>query len=386
MQKFRADRKRMVSEFISLAEIESLSLKEREMADKLKSVIKGMGYEPCEDDAGERAGGNAGNIIFNIPGTTSSAPVLLFMAHMDTVGPAANKKIIVDGDVIKTDGSTILGGDDAAGIECLFEALRILKENNVAHGSIQAVFTIAEETGLTGAKLLDYSMIRAKYGFVLDEGGHIGTFAVKGPAQYKIGGYLKGKAAHAGVEPEKGVSSIQIAARAVDNMKLGRLDAETTANIGIINGGKATNIVCDKVYIEGECRSRDRSRLEKQRIHMENCFTEAADYYGGVSEIESSLLFDSFEIGEIGDDEKELTGILKRAAAEAGVEYEPVATGGGSDTNIISGKGIRAVNLSVGMNKAHTVEEFINAGDLEKAAVFIAAIISAAAGDGGLAV
>ncbi|MDD5604231.1 MAG: M20/M25/M40 family metallo-hydrolase, partial [Eubacteriales bacterium] len=314
MQKFRADRKRMVSEFISLAEIESLSLKEREMADKLISVIKEMGYEPCEDDAGERAGGNAGNIIFSVPGTISSAPVLLFMAHMDTVGPAADKKIIIDGDVIKTDGSTILGGDDAAGIECLFEALRILKENNVAHGSIQAVFTIAEETGLTGAKLLDYSMIRAKYGFVLDEGGHIGTFAVKAPAQYKIGGYLKGKAAHAGVEPEKGISSIQMASRAVDNMKLGRLDAETTANIGIINGGKATNIVCDKVYIEGECRSRDRSKLEKQRRHMENCFTEAADYYGGVSEIESSLLFDSFEIG---DDEKERTGILKRAAAEA---------------------------------------------------------------------
>ncbi len=377
-------RERLTAEFLSLVNIESLSLKERKMADKLMEIIRGMGYEAYEDDAGIKAGGDSGNVIFNVKASVAennvkkccgSEPAALFlMAHMDTVGPAADKKIIIDGDIIKTDGTTILGGDDAAGIVCILESLRLLKENNIPHGDIQVAFTIAEETGLTGAKLLDYSKIKAKLALIFDEGGSIGSIAVKAPSQYKVQALLKGKASHAGVSPEEGISAIQIAARAIDRMKLGRIDEETTSNIGIITGGTATHIICDTVKIEGECRSRDDGKLESQKVHMTECLEEAAAHYGGKAEVNNILMFSSFTVSE---DDNEIMPILKVAAERAEVKLKLESTGGGSDTNIVSGKGIKAVNVSVGMKNAHSTDECINIADMADAARFLTEIIRA---------
>ncbi|AEV67821.1 M20/M25/M40 family metallo-hydrolase [Acetivibrio clariflavus] len=365
------NRQRMVDEFLELVRIDSLTYKEKEMAECLKAKLSNMGLSVEEDDAGIKIGGNSGNLICKIDGN-KSVPAVLLMAHMDTVTPGIGKKPVIDGNIIRTDGTTVLGGDDAAGIECILEAIRVLKENNLPHGDIFVVFTVAEEGGLWGAKNLDISRINAKYAFVMDDGGNIGHVAVNAPAQNKIDVIVTGKAAHAGMEPEKGVSAIQIAAEAISNMKLGRIDDETTANVGVINGGQATNIICDKVEIKAEARSRDMIKLQSQTEHMKECFYNAAQKYGGSIDFKSELLYPSFSISEQDD----IIKILKEASKKAGVELVLEATGGGSDTNIINSKGIKAVDVSVGMDKVHSVEEQICIDDLVKAAEFLIAIIT----------
>lgn len=363
-------KERMIEEFMELVRIDSLSGQERQMADTLKAKLASMGYEAYEDDAGEKTGGNTGNIICNVKGD-KDVPAVLLTAHMDTVVPGTGKKPVLDGGYIKSDGTTVLGGDDAIGLECILEALRVLKEQQIKHGDIQIAFTIAEETGLLGAKNLDYSKIHAKYGIVLDGGGPIGSVAIKAPTQNKMSIVVKGKAAHAGMEPEKGISAIQIASEAISKMKLGRIDPETTANIGTIKGGLATNIICDRVEITAEARSRSKDKMEQQTAHMKECFEKAAAMYGGSVEFTSSLEYEAYNIPE----DSKIMDILKKAAAECGIELLPEATGGGSDTNVINGKGIQAVDISIGMDKVHSVEERVLVDDMVKAAEFLVSII-----------
>ena len=365
------NKERMVNEFMQLVRIDSLSGNERQMADALKEKLSALGYQPVEDDAGGKTGGNTGNIICNVCGD-KKVPAVLLMAHMDTVVPGIGKNPILEDGYIRTDGTTILGGDDAIGLECILEALRVLKEDNIPHGDIQIAFTIAEEVGLLGAKNLDYSKIHAKYGIVLDGGGPIGCVAVKAPTQNRMNVVIKGKAAHAGMEPEKGVSAIQIASEAISQMKLGRIDSETTANIGVIKGGLATNIVCDRVEIAAEARSRTQSKLDVQTAHMKECFEKAAAHFGGSIEFTASLEYEAFNIPE----DSEIMMILKKAAADSTIELVPEATGGGSDTNVINGKGIQAVDISIGMDKVHSVEERVLVDDMVKAAGFLVSIIS----------
>lgn len=366
------NRQRMIDEFLELVRIDSLTHHERKMADLLIKKLKAMGMEPCEDDAGALTGGDAGNIICTLKGG-KNVPAILLMAHMDTVVPGLGKKPVIEGSIIKSDGTTVLGGDDVAGLECILEALRVIRERDIEHGDIQIVFTVAEEGGLFGSKNLDYSKIYAKLGFVFDGSGPIGTVAVSGPSQNQISVVVKGKAAHAGMEPEKGISAVKIASEAITVMRLGRIDAETTANIGTINGGQATNIVCDRVDISAEARSRNPERLKEQTGHMRDCFERAARKYGGSVDFTAELAYPSFNIGE-GD---AIIPILRRAARTAGVELILEATGGGSDTNVINGKGIQAVDLSVGMDKMHSVEEQICIDDMVKAAGLLVEIIKA---------
>ena len=363
-------KERIIDEFVQLVRIDSLSGQERQMADTLKEKLSAMGYEPFEDDAGEKTGGNAGNILCNVKGA-KNVPAVLLMAHMDTVVPGKGKKPILEDGYIKTDGTTVLGGDDAIGIACILEALRVLKEEDIPHGDIQVAFTIAEEVGLLGAKNMDYGKIYSKYGIVLDGGGPIGSVAVKAPPQNKINAVVKGRAAHAGMEPEKGISAIQIAAEAISHMKLGRIDSETTANVGVIKGGLATNIICDRVDIAAEARSRTKNKLDLQTAHMRECFEKAAALFGGSVEVTASLEYDAFEIpGDSG-----IMKILRKAAADIDIELLPEATGGGSDTNIINGKGIQAVDMSIGMDKVHSVEERVLVEDIVKAAEFLVSIL-----------
>lgn len=361
---------RMITEFMELVRIDSLSKKERHMADFLKAKLEGMGIEVFEDDAGRAIGGDAGNLICNLPGD-KKVPAVLLMAHMDTVIPGIGKKPVLDGDIIRSDGTTVLGGDDGAGIVTILEAIRVLKEDAIPHGDIQIAFTIAEEIGLCGAKNLNYDKIHAKYGFVMDSSGGIGFVATKAPSHNRIYADILGKAAHAGLEPEKGISAIVIAARAISAMTIGRIDEETTANIGIISGGHATNIVTDKVEVKGEARSRDPQKLEKQTSHMVKCFRDAASEMGGKAEVRVENEYPSFDISE----DQPIIGILKKAAEGIGLPLRLEATGGGSDTNIINGKGIQAVDIGVGMDKVHSVEERIKTEDLEKAAWFLVEIL-----------
>lgn len=364
------NRERLVNEFLELVSLDSLSKAEKQVAEALKNKFIEMGIEVIEDDAGQKIGGNTGNLIATVRGN-KDVPAILLMAHMDTVIPGIGKKAIIEGDIIKSDGTTVLGGDDFGGIVSILEAIRVIRERNIEHGDIQVAFTIAEEIGLLGAKNLDYSKINAKFGFVMDSGGKIGTVAVTAPSQTKIDVVIKGKAAHAGMEPEKGVNAIQIAAEAISQMTLGRIDEETTANVGIINGGRATNVVCDNVEVRAEARSRNIEKLQMQTEHMKECFIKAAEKFGGIAEIQASVAYPPFNIAK----DAKIISFLEKGAKEAGVDLVLEATGGGSDTNIINGKGIEAVDISVGMDKVHSVEERININDIIKATEFLIGII-----------
>lgn len=366
----QVNRDRLFNDFVQLVGIDSISLRERKMCDTLISMLRELGYSPIEDDAGEKAGGDCGNVICTVSGT-KDVPTILFAAHMDTVQPGIGKKAIISGDKIKSDGKTVLGGDDAAGIAAILEALRIIKENNIQHGDIQVVFTIGEEIGLLGSKNLDYSKLHSKYGFIIDSDGEVGCAAVRAPFHNKIHVTIHGKAAHAGIEPEKGISAVSIMAEAVSNMKLGRIDQETTANIGLISGGTATNVVCAKLDLDCEARSLNQSKLDEQTAHMKKCFEDAAVKFGGSVDFAAELEYPGYEISE----KDELLKILEKACTKSGLAFKPVSTGGGSDTNNFNSRGIKAVDLSIGMSKIHSIEEEILIEDIVKTSSLIVSIV-----------
>jgi tripeptide aminopeptidase len=369
------NKKRILDELVELIKIDSISSKEGSIANILASKLHQLGFEVYVDDAGIKAGGETGNIIATLKGNRPGKTVL-FSSHMDTVNPGEGINPIIDevNGLIKSDGTTILGSDDKGGIAAILEAVRIIKENNMEHADIQIVFSIWEEGGLLGAKHLDYSKIYADYAFILDGGGAPGKIIVKAPAQDSIQVKIKGKPAHAGVEPEEGISAAMVAARAIENMKLLRIDEETTANIGIIKGGIATNIVMPELEILAEARSLDNSKLNIQTQHMVKVFEKAAADFGAKVEIKTERMYSAFSV----DENDEIIGLLKRAFANMNIEPSVIPTGGGSDTNILNANGIKAVNLSVGMEKAHTLEEYIRIEDLMNSARMIVEIIKEA--------
>lgn len=359
---------RVINEFIELVTIDSISLQERNMADILKSKINGLGLEPLEDDAGKACGGQAGNIFAVLTGDPAR-PKLLLSAHMDTVSPGKNKHAVIQGDKILSDGTAVLGADDAGGIVSILEALRVVINSDLPHGEIKILFTVAEEIGLKGSKNVLPDLIKADYGIVMDGEGPAGIVINKAPAKNRMDIVIHGVGAHAGVEPEKGVDAVKILARAVSNMKLGRIDEATTANIGIVSGGKATNIVCDRIEIAAEARSTDMEKLKAQTDHMRACFEEAADFLGGNVGFKSELEYNAVNI------ENEEMLIQKLANLSGDITPLFKHSGGGSDSNIFNGYGIPSVAFSVGAFKVHTKNEFLIVDELVKAINFLVNII-----------
>jgi len=370
------NRQRLADEFISLVRIDSLTKQERKMADALLRKLKDMGLEPYEDDTASKIGGDAGNVICYVKGKKQK-PALMLMAHMDTVVPGISKKPVIDGDIIKTDGTTVLGGDDAAGIAVILETVKSLMEDKTPFADIFLVFTVAEESGLFGSRNLDLSRIPADYAIILDEGGDIGTVAVKAPHYNRFKVTFIGKAAHAGLEPEKGLNAIMMAAKAIAGMPhFGRIDEESTSNIGIIKGGQVRNIVCDTCEIEGEVRSVSEEKINRYTDEILDHFKNVSEEMGGTIKIELEKMYPGFDIKESDD----IISLLKEASEASDIPLKLHATGGGSDTNIINGAGIPAINTSVGMTNVHSTNEYIRISDMEKACRFLTAIIKAAYG------
>lgn len=362
--------KRLLERFLNYVQIDSPTKYEREFAEYIMKEMEKMGLEVHMDDAGEKVGSNSGNVIGRLKGNTDGETIL-FSAHMDTVSPGKGIKPVIKNGVIYSDGTTVLGGDDKAGIAAILEAIETVIEKDIPHGDIEVAFSIYEEGGLYGAKNLDYTKLKAKKGFVLDSGGNPGEIIIQGPAQNKIYAKFIGKEAHAGVAPENGISAIQMAAEAISNMKLLRIDEETTANIGVISGGEATNIVTKEVKIQGEARSLSDEKLQKQTEHMVKCCEEAAQKFGGRVEVEVDHSYGAFKVEE----DAEIVQKVKEACRNIGLEPYTTSSGGGSDTNILNANGIVAVNLGIGERKPHTVEEHIHIKDLENAARLVLEII-----------
>lgn len=360
----------VVEKFIELVQIDSESRFERQIANKIKEELTQLGMEVEEDNAGARIGSFTGNLIGKLEGNNSNLPTLCLMAHMDTVVPGKNVKPIIKDGVIYSQGKTILGADDKAGITAILTTLKYLVENDCEYGDIEVVFTVCEETGLLGSKNLETDKLEADMGVVFDCDGQIGTIITEGPAQDKIRVLVKGKPAHAGKNPNEGINAIKVASLALSNMKLGQIDEETTANIGVIEGGQATNIVPDKVELKGEARSRDEEKLDMQTEHMVNIFEKSAEQFYAETEIETNRLFSAFKI----DKKASIVQVAITAAEKLNLEPKLVSTGGGSDTNILNNKGIPAINLGLGTKEAHTPKENIevkNLVDISKYAVTI---------------
>jgi len=260
---------------IELVQIDSISRKEREIALRLKREMEELGGEVWIDDAGEKVGGNVGNLIAHFRGNSPGSTPILLSAHMDTVIPGEGVVPVLEGNILRSDGRTVLGGDDKSGIAIICEAVRVLREKHLPCSDIDVVFTICEEAGLLGAKCLDVSRLRARSGLVLDSDS-IGFLFTRAPAANHLEFRIRGLEAHAGVCPEKGISAIQVAALGISKMRLGRIDDETTANIGLIEGGAAVNIVPNSVHLKGEARSHSEEKLKQQTQHMIQCLEEAA--------------------------------------------------------------------------------------------------------------
>ncbi|MGL5651154.1 MAG: M20/M25/M40 family metallo-hydrolase [Paraclostridium sp.] len=355
------NKKRLIDEFIELVKIDSPSAKEGKVAKALVEKLEAIGCEVCIDEAGTKVGGETGNVIAKLKGNREGKTIL-FSSHMDTVSPGEGIKPIIDEatGIIKSDGTTVLGSDDKAGIAAILESLRVIQENNIDHADIEVVFSIWEEGGLFGAQYLDYSKVSPDFAFVLDSGGSPGEIITKAPAQDKIEITIKGKPAHAGLQPENGVSAIMVASKAIENMKLLRIDEETTANIGIVNGGIATNIVMPELEIVAEARSLEVAKLEAQTNHMVEEFKKAGEAMGAEVTAKVTRCYAPFKM----DDNEEIVELAKKAFSNLGIEAYTAATGGGSDTNVLNGNGVKAVNLGIGMKNAHTLEEYIAIEDI----------------------
>jgi tripeptide aminopeptidase len=362
------NQERIKNLLLELVQIDSHSRKEREVAERIKKYCEEMGAEVSIDEAGEKVGGNSGNVIARFRGTIPGAEPIMMSAHMDTVVPGEGVKPIIEGDIIRTDGTTVLGGDDKSGCAVIIETIRCLQEQNIPHTDIEAIFSICEEVGLLGAKHVDVSKIRSKYGIVFDSDDP-GFLFTKGPSANHLEFKIHGLESHAGVAPEEGISAIKIAAEAIAAMKLGRIDEETTANIGVIRGGEATNIITNLVYLKGEARSLDERKLDEQCAHMVKCFEDAAAKYevtvaGKTTKgrVESTVEreYSAMDV----PDSSHVVQLVIRAAARLGKEVKTLSSGGGCDANIFNRKGIECANLGTGMRAIHTVNEWLDVKDL----------------------
>ena len=360
------NQERMLKEFFTLVKMRCSSKGEREVADYIIKKLQGLGLEVTEDDTAAKITGTAGNIIARLKGT-KAGPRLMFSAHLDCVEPCSGILPQLAEGMITSAGDTILGSDDKAGVSAILEALNVIVEKKIAHSDILVVFTVGEESGLDGSRNISPDFLTADYGYVLDAGGTPGAIITMAPGENDLDVVVHGKTAHAGVAPEEGINAIVVAAKALANMKLGRIDEETTANVGIISGGHATNIIPDKVVLKCEARSRNLDKLKVQTDAMCQVFREVATQNGATVDIEIRKAYEPYVL----DKESPVVVLAQKAAQALGFEVKLVAHGGGSDANFFNKYGIPAAVLGVGMSKVHTTEEYIKELDLYKTAEFV---------------
>jgi tripeptide aminopeptidase len=363
---------RLYADFMALCRIDSEPLAERLMADHLKERLTALGFTVGEDRAGTALGGNAGNVFARLEGTVPGEP-LLFSCHLDRVSPGVGVKPRIEGDYIVSDGSTVLGADDGAGLAALLEGITALKEQGGGHPPIEVVLSVAEELALLGSSRFDISQVSSHCAFVLDASGPVGEIVVRAPEQVKLRALVGGRKAHAGFAPEQGVSAIQIAAHAITRMRLLRIDPETTANIGSIVAQGPTNIVADHCEVWAEARSLDPAKLQAQVNSMLAAFEGAAEELGGSVEVEVIACYQSYHL-----DENDLP--VRRAASAArkiGLTPRYKSTGGGSDANVFNNKGVPTVVLSCGYEKPHTTDERIALKQLSLLAEWVLSLAGA---------
>ncbi|MDE6658694.1 MAG: M20/M25/M40 family metallo-hydrolase [Eubacterium sp.] len=350
--------------FKNLVETDSPTYAERQICDILKAELANLNISVFEDNAGEQIGGNAGNLYAFVDGNVDLPPIL-FSAHMDTVAPAKNKKCIIDADgKIHSDGTTVLGSDDFAGICAIMEALKTIKENNVSHRPIEIIFSVSEENYCKGISQFDFDKVKSKEAYVFDLGGEIGVAAYAAPTILSFKADIIGKSAHAGFAPEEGIHSIKIAAEAISKINCGKIDEETTVNVGTIQGGTATNIVPDKCSITGEIRSYSDTKATWQYNSIEKIIKETAVKFNTSADVSFTKNITAYET----DVNHKVVERFKNVCSDLQLSPRMERSFGGSDNNVMAQNGINGIVVATAMNACHTLKEWTTVDELKKAA------------------
>lgn len=351
---------RLVQLFLDLCSINAPALAEKESVAFTKKLLLDIGLEVAEDAAGAAIGGNANNLIATLKGNKPGAPRVYLSAHFDTVEPTEGLVIEERDGVFYSASDTILGADDKAGMAPAIEAVRCLVESGEPHGDVVLLLSVSEEIGLKGAGALKIEDLGLDFGYVLDTGPPVGTFVTRTATHDKLDIEVIGKPAHAGKDPEKGINAIQVAAAAISRMTLGRIGPETTANLGSIEGGTGTNVVCPSVRIKAEARSTSVEDLDRQVNHMIAEFERAAREWGAEVKIDHKRHYSSYQIPE----DSKVVQVAQAASRALGFEPTLRTTLGGSDANIYNSKGVPSIVVATGMDKIHTHDEYVSRKDL----------------------
>ncbi len=350
---------RAVQSFLSLVQIDSVTYEEQRIIQHITRAFEALGLTVINDGTGRDG---AGNLLIRLPGTRPELPPLLLSAHTDTVEPGRGVKPRVEDGVIRSDGTTVLAADNKASVAALLEAVQILTEQRLPHRAVELVLTWGEERGHAGAVAFDSRQLAAQMGATLDDAAPPGRVTIAAPAYRSIRARFVGRAAHAGADPERGISAIVASAHAITRMRLGRLDHETTANVGIIRGGTARNAIPGAAELEAEARSRDNVKLERVVADMRQAMEGAAREVGAAVELDIKQEYAAYRHA----DTEPIVQEAVRAVRAVGLTPALGESGGGSDANTFNEKGIRCVNLGIGMADMHTVNESIRIVDLGK--------------------
>jgi tripeptide aminopeptidase len=344
----------VLSLFLELAAIPSPSGREGAVAERVASHLRSL------DLAVE--GDPAGNLLARIPPSAANGGAPIFLcSHLDTVPPTGRIEPVVEDGVVRNGAGTILGADNKASVAAMLEAARRILEERRPHAGVELLFTVGEETGLEGAKAFDPAALGARLGFVFDYSGRVGDVVAAAPYARKLRFVLKGRAAHSGIAPEEGRSAIYAAARAIAELRLGRIDAETTSNVGLIDGGTAGNVVPEECRVSAEARSRDPAKLADVVQEILDSFAFGA----AEAECELETTVDEDYEGYRFRRDDPVFALACAAVERAGFEPRPVEVGGGSDANVFNARGVPCVNIANGMANVHTADEHIAVADLE---------------------
>ena len=363
----------IIEEFAELVKIPVQSRDERKIADVLKQKLTAMGLSVFEDQAGEKLQGNTGNIIARLPGEPG-IPSILLSAHMDRVGNDGKIYPVSaeNGVLLRSSGSSILAADDVGGLCAILDGLRQVLAEGCPHGAIEVVFSVCEELGVAGSRCMDFSQLQSRQAYVLDAPGRIGRIVLQAPTKCKVQVRVTGRSAHAGSDPEKGLSAIRVAAVALSRLREGRITPYTTSNFGSFHGGSSTNVVCDLVEILGEVRSLKQPEMDAYIDEMEKVFADTAAEYHAKIEVQVQVLYRSFSLSE----QLPVVKIAQKALAGLGIAPVCCAGGGGMDGNHFNAHGISTVGLTLGYSKNHTPEEEIVVQDLVQAGNLVKALIT----------
>jgi tripeptide aminopeptidase len=360
--------------FLELCALPSPPGNERAVADRVAEELRDLGLEVEEDDAGARIDSNAGNLLCRLPGRTNGATPIFLCAHLDTVPPDGPIEPVIEDGIVRNGAGTILGADNKSAVAAMVEAARRIVAERRPHAGVELLFTQKEEVGLLGAGAFDHTKLEAELGFVFDQAAPIGDVIMGAPYGRTLTVRFHGRPAHSGMVPEEGRSAIAAAARAIADLRLGRLDEETTANVGMITAGSARNIVPEWCELEAEARSHDARKLADLVQEMLDTFAFAASVAECVVETEVSETYQGYRFKE----SDPIVQLAVTALRSCGHDFNPTLTGGGADANVFNTRGLPCLNLANGMAGIHTSDEHIAVADLEAMVDVTLALVDAA--------